>query len=51
VIVQSEWIGLTIIVILSVYIELAMDSSGLKFVGPEPDLAVSRQDIRRRIRC
>ena len=28
-----------------------MDGSALKFVGPEPNLGVSRQDIRRRIRC
>ena len=27
--------------------ELARDSSTLKFVGPEPALGVSRQDIRR----
>ena len=33
-IVQSEWIGLTLTVILSVYIELAKGGSGLKFVGP-----------------
>jgi hypothetical protein len=30
--------------------ELARDCSVLKFVGPEPALGVSRQDIRRRIR-
>jgi len=30
--------------------ELARDGSALKFVGPEPALGVSRQDIRRRIR-
>jgi len=30
--------------------ELARDDSALKFVGPEPALGVSRQDIRRRIR-
>jgi len=30
--------------------ELARDSCALKFVGPEPALGVSRQDIRRRIR-
>jgi hypothetical protein len=30
--------------------ELARDGSVLKFVGPEPALGVSRQDIRRRIR-
>ena len=30
--------------------ELARDGSTLKFVGPEPALGVSRQDIRRRIR-
>ena len=42
---QSEWIGLTHTVILSVHIELAKGGSGLKFVGPEPGLRVSRQDI------
>ena len=31
--------------------ELAGGSSALKFVGSEPALGVSRQDIRRRIRC
>jgi hypothetical protein len=30
--------------------ELASDGSVLEFVGPEPALGVSRQDIRRRIR-
>jgi len=30
--------------------ELARDGCALKFVGPEPGLGVSRQDIRRRIR-
>jgi len=30
--------------------ELARDGCVLKFVGPEPALGVSRQDIRRRIR-
>jgi hypothetical protein len=30
--------------------ELARDGSFLKFVGPEPALGVSRQDIRRKIR-
>ena len=30
--------------------EVARDGSVLKFVGPEPSLGVSRQDIRR-IRC
>jgi hypothetical protein len=30
--------------------ELARDGSAVKFVGPEPALGVSRQDIRRRIR-
>jgi len=30
--------------------KLARDSSVLEFVGPEPALGVSRQDIRRRIR-
>ena len=49
-IVQCEWIGLTNIVIRSVYIELARDGSALKFVGPEPALAVSRNDIRRSTR-
>ena len=49
-IVQYEWIGLTNTVIRSVYIELARDCSAVKLVGPEPDLAVSRHDIRTRIR-
>ena len=49
-IVQCEWIGLTNIVIRSVYIELARDGSAVKFVGPEPALAVSRNDIRRSTR-
>ena len=31
--------------------ELARDGSVLQFVRPEPALGVSRQDIRRRIRC
>ena len=31
--------------------KLARGGSALKFVGPEPALGVSRQDIRRRIRC
>jgi hypothetical protein len=31
--------------------EIARDGSVLKFVGPEQALGVSRQDIRRRIRC
>ena len=30
--------------------ELARDGCALKFVGPEPALGVSRQDVRRRIR-
>ena len=30
--------------------ELARDGSALKFVGPEPALGISMQDIRRRIR-
>jgi len=30
--------------------KLARDGSALKFVGPEPALGVSRQDIIRRIR-
>ena len=47
---QCEWIGLTNTVTRSVYIELARDCSAVKLVGPEPALAVSRQDIRRRIR-
>ena len=47
---QCEWIGLTNTVIRSVYIELARDCSAVKLVGSEPDLAVSRQDIRKRIR-
>jgi hypothetical protein len=29
---------------------LARDGSALKFVGPEPALGVSRQDIQRKIR-
>ena len=49
-IAQSEWIGLTNTVIRSVYIELAMEASGLKFAGPELVLADSRQDKRRGIR-
>jgi hypothetical protein len=31
--------------------ELTSSGSALKFFGPEPALGVSRQDIRRRIRC
>ena len=31
--------------------DLARGGSALKFVGPEPALGVSRQDIQRRIRC
>jgi hypothetical protein len=31
--------------------KLARDGSVLKFVGPQPALGVSRQDIRTRIRC
>jgi len=31
--------------------KLARDGSTLKFAGSEPALGVSRQDIRRRIRC
>jgi hypothetical protein len=30
---------------------LQRGGSALKFVGPEPDLGVSRRDIRRRISC
>jgi len=30
--------------------ELTRDGSVLKFVGPEPGLGVSRQDLRKRIR-
>ena len=48
---QYEWIGLTNAVIRSVHFELARDGCAVKFVGPETALAVSRQNIRRRIRC